>query len=106
MSCCLLECEYYVVVFPMFNESLLVLNQSESCFRSSFMLLKSVCMSWPVVYIVVSSANIMHLFFMALFRSIVSKALERSRNTPMVLSRLSRDLRVSLQNKLTASVVV
>ena len=51
----------------MFNESLLVLNQSESCFRSSFMLLKSVCMSWPVVYIVVSSANIMHLFFMALF---------------------------------------
>ena len=36
----------------------------------------------------------------------VSKALERSRNTPIVESRLSNDLNVSLQKVLTASVVV
>ena len=81
----------------MFNESLLVLNQSENCFRSSFMLLKSVCMSWPVVYIVVSSANIMHLFFMALFRSfvyIIKRSGPRTDpcGTPQLICRVLEDI--------------
>ena len=58
-------------VFDMFSESLFVLNQWDSCSKSLFILLQSNETSLPAVYMVVSSANMMHLLVIDVCRSLV-----------------------------------